>query len=48
MHNHSKMTAHNLAVILFQPEIPPNTGNILFVIENWTYDKVNVYNIGYE
>lgn len=28
------MSTHNLAIILFQPEIPPNTGNIIRLCAN--------------
>lgn len=41
------MNMHNLAVILFQPDIPPNTGNIIRLCANTGYELHLVKPLGF-
>ena len=41
------MSLHNLAVILFQPEIPPNTGNIIRLCANAGFELHLVKPLGF-
>jgi len=41
------MNTHNLAIILFQPEIPPNTGNIIRLCANTGYELHLVRPLGF-
>jgi len=41
------MRHHILAIILFQPEIPPNTGNIIRLCANTGYELQLVKPLGF-